>query len=209
MILASYPEPGKVKTALGKQIGKEQAAALYKAMLLDCVQNCQSKEHELALCFEPKSKQKEFLKLVKIKKSYPQAGGPLGDKLQDCFEHFFKEFANILVIRADFPSISASMLRKAYASLRSKDVVLGKAEDGSFYLVGLKEPHALFDDIEWQSNALLTQLIKNADRNHLSYALMPAILGINSQKELQQFRRKVMKDECPLTYSVLQKIKIK
>jgi uncharacterized protein len=61
-----------------------------------------------------------------------------------------------MVIGTDVPDITASILSKAEALLDRNDVVFGPAQDGGFYLLGVKRQlPRLFDSITWSTDSVL------------------------------------------------------
>jgi glycosyltransferase A (GT-A) superfamily protein (DUF2064 family) len=61
---------------------------------------------------------------------------------------------------------------KAFAYLNLHDVVIGPAEDGGYYLLGMKELyHELFEDIKWSSNIVLEATTDKCAALQLNYNL--------------------------------------
>ena len=61
------------------------------------------------------------------------------------------------VLNSDSPTLPTSLLVEAAVSLleRPDRVVLGPAEDGGYYLLGMSAPHAhLFEDIAWSTDTV-------------------------------------------------------
>ena len=73
--------------------------------------------------------------------------------------------AKVLLIDADSPTLPTALLSRAATAL-AKDgdrVVLGPAEDGGYYLIGLKAPHAqLFADVAWSTSKVAEQTRERA-----------------------------------------------
>src|SRR5262249_5761512 len=75
------------------------------------------------------------------------------------------------------PTLPRDCLVSAITALaRAGDrVVLGPAEDGGYYLIGLKRAHRrLFDSIEWSTAKVLSQTIDRASEIGLEVELLPA-----------------------------------
>jgi hypothetical protein len=61
------------------------------------------------------------------------------------------------VLNSDSPTLPTALLVEAAASLLEQPdrVVLGPAEDGGYYLLGMSAPHAhLFEDIAWSTDTV-------------------------------------------------------
>lgn len=66
-------------------------------------------------------------------------------------------FGAACVLNSDSPTLPTALLRQAAAWLTAPGdrAVLGPAEDGGYYLLGLKAPHAaMFTDIVWSTDAV-------------------------------------------------------
>ena len=69
------------------------------------------------------------------------------------------------VLNADSPNLPTHLLVQAARLLRGNDdrVVLGPAEDGGYYLLGMRRAHAaLFADIAWSSEHVAAQTRERA-----------------------------------------------
>jgi rSAM/selenodomain-associated transferase 1 len=66
----------------------------------------------------------------------------------------------LALLNSDGPTLPTSLLRQAAEALMapSERVVLGPADDGGYYLIGMKRAHAhLFADITWSTDAVAEQ----------------------------------------------------
>ena len=63
-------------------------------------------------------------------------------------------FGAACVLSSDSPTLPTALLERAARALLApgERVVLGPADDGGYYLLGMKQPHAhLFADIAWST----------------------------------------------------------
>src|SRR5690348_5463372 len=66
-------------------------------------------------------------------------------------------------------------------------MVLGVAEDGGYYLIGLKSPHAaLFQDIAWSTERVSAQTLERARRMGLDVVELPHWLDVDDADDLMQ-----------------------
>ncbi|MDZ4365966.1 MAG: DUF2064 domain-containing protein, partial [Afipia sp.] len=80
----------------------------------------------------------------------PQCRGDLGERMRDQFRQAGQGCA--VLIGSDIPRVSAHLVAKAFAALHSHDAVFGPAEDGGFWLVGLRagyRPTQAFKGVRW------------------------------------------------------------
>ncbi|MBL7056126.1 TIGR04282 family arsenosugar biosynthesis glycosyltransferase [Candidatus Woesearchaeota archaeon] len=184
VVFAKYPEEGKVKTRLGKEIGMEKAANIYKKLLENTIKNTSSKDYDVALCFSPKNKEKEFEELLNIKIMNPQSKGNLGARMKDCFEHFLKDYQKVIIIGSDLPDMNQEIIKESFEILETKDVALGPSTDGGYYLIGMKHLNELFSNIEWSTNTVLKETINKIKKNNLTFTLLKELKDIDKKKDL-------------------------
>jgi hypothetical protein len=94
----------------------------------------------------------------------------------------------VILINGDSPTLPPLVIASAMAALRRPGdrVVLGPAEDGGYYLIGLKTAHAaLFRDIAWSTPAVLTQTVERAQSIDLDVALLPVWYDVDDEATLR------------------------
>jgi rSAM/selenodomain-associated transferase 1 len=103
-----------------------------------------------------------------------QGGGGLGLRLQrQCARGFAQGHRAIVLVGSDLPQLAAVDLQQAFAALQQVPLVLGPADDGGYWLIGLRAPAApLFAGIDWGGPQVLAQTLAQAERLNLSYSLL-------------------------------------
>lgn len=207
VIFAKYPETGKVKTRLGKSIGYENSMLVYKTMLKDTILKFSIRiNYDMALCYTPKDK-KNYFKFMEGT-IYPQNNGNLGYRMMDCFRHFLKKYVNVIIIGSDAPMINPKIVKNSFKLLKGKDIVLGKSDDGGYYLVGMKKVHDIFLGINWGTENVLKATIKKIKKMDLSYKLLPELADVDTVEDLRKIRKQIKKNNSPNTFEILKRIKI-
>ena len=120
----------------------------------------------------------------------PQGEGDLGQRLaraaQDAFE---SDAASVVIIGADCPRLDESTLQKAFDALREHEVVFGPAQDGGYYLVGLRQPMpALFQGIPWSTSRVLAESLSVARANGCEPALLTTLPDVDVPADLADWR---------------------
>ena len=69
-----------------------------------------------------------------------------------------------VLLGTDIPGLTVEILKDAFDALLEKDVVLGPSTDGGYWLIGMKRPIDLFQNIEWGSSRVLEQTLAQAKR---------------------------------------------
>jgi rSAM/selenodomain-associated transferase 1 len=136
LILAKAPRPGRVKTRLQTRFSPEQAAALARAALLDtldAVQEYQVARRVLVLEGEPGPWAPLGFEVM------PQSDGDLSERIAAAFESVLPAYGPALLVGMDTPQLTPSLLEVDWTDV---DAVLGLCEDGGYWAIGLREPHA-------------------------------------------------------------------
>lgn len=159
-VFAKAPVPGEVKTRLIPVLGCEGAAELY----------CRLVQHTLATVamarvgsielWTTAPRNEVFLhacgRLLGIP-LLPQPDGDLGARMSAAATHGLARARAVLLVGSDVPTLCCDDLRAARDALANgSDAVLGPAEDGGYWLLGLSR-HAteLFQDLPWSTPAVL------------------------------------------------------
>ena len=126
-------------------------------------------------------------------RKFQQINGDLGDKMADAFSKALVEYDHVIIIGTDCPYIDADLLRSAIQSLESNDIVIGPAEDGGYYLLGMKELHTrLFDQMQWSTSTVCSETLQRAKKLKLTVHKMVTLSDIDyasDWKKYQQFRQ--------------------
>jgi hypothetical protein len=89
----------------------------------------------------------------------------------------------VVLIGSDIPHISRRHIGQAFAALGRHDAVFGPANDGGFWLVGLRHParhRYLFDNVRWSSQHALADTLANVK----DYALLEELVDVDSGADL-------------------------
>ncbi len=202
---AKYPEQGKVKSKLSREIGERFAAELYEAFLLDLYTNHSEQDYELFVAIHNAEDEDKFKQLIPSTNFYTQKGHNLGERLLNAFKDFSISYEKIVIIASDVPTISSETINNAFNVLKEKDVVLGPTIKGGYYLVGLRKPKEIFSTIKWSHEEVLQKTIELIEKNNLSYALLEKRADVNEFKDLKTYSKENL-SECPNTLNKLSEL---
>lgn len=185
LIFAKNPEAGKVKTRLAATMGNEAALAIYHQLLLrtasatECLPVDKFVFYSNHIGQEDAWKSKHYFKEV-------QQGSDLGERMTNAFASIFRKgYDQAVIIGTDCPDLSAGIIMDAFAYLQVHDVVIGPAEDGGYYLLGMKELHqGLFEDVRWSTGTVLHDTISKCAALQLNYHLLAVLRDIDEEKDL-------------------------
>ncbi len=139
--MAKVPKAGKVKTRLQPFLTPGQSADISIAFLQDAENKAKTIEKNLIVAVSPFEKRN---KLNEILQHQPvlieQTGNNLGEKMLNAFKFAIENGSDAIVMfGTDSPTFPADFIEQAFEFLELEtDVVLGKTEDGGFYLIGLR-----------------------------------------------------------------------
>ena len=118
-----------------------------------------------------------------------QGPGDLGDKMNRAFlDAFHNDFQQVMIIGADCPALTASILEDGFARLDENDLVLGPAMDGGYYLIGLcRHCRELFLNKPWGDSSLLSTTINLARKLDLKFHLLEELADVDRPEDLANF----------------------
>jgi len=215
VIFAKEPQKGCVKTRLAKDIGEDNALELYKALLKDTLAVVrQVKADKKVMAFESQLEDPQYLKsIAQDFMFYKQAGADLGEKMHNAFEHCKKQgVLKIVIVGSDCPTLTSSFIEEAFTKLDKDDVAIGPAQDGGYYLIGLKEPCLeLMNSVEWSSSTVLEDTLKNAEVKGLKVGLLEIGQDMDVLEDLKNLKETGFignKGIAPFTEKIVNSIKI-
>lgn len=175
---------GQVKTRLAAAVGNDKALNIYQQLLQHTNNICKN-IHANKIVFYSDFIEEDIWKTKEFKKKIQQ-GNDLGERMKNAFIKAFESgFEKVIIVGTDCPQINESILENAFAKLDSFDVVLGPANDGGYYLLGMKKLQPfLFENIKWSTGSVLKETISRCEKNDLSYFLLPELIDIDEEKDL-------------------------
>ena len=174
-LFAKYWEPGRVKTRLAESIGEQAASHLHREFLASSLATFQSFPAERILAYWPPDRRPEFAQLAgPTWDLLPQRAGHLGSRIQAYFAAAAESGQErTILIGADSPTLSTTMVQDAFDQLKQHEVVIGPARDGGYYLIGCRGiVPDIFEEIEWGSGRVFEQTIRQLKSTGLSYAVL-------------------------------------
>jgi len=192
-VMAKTPQAGAVKTRLVPPLDVEEAALLNTCFLqdvTDCIATLLSESIHGYVAYTPVGHESAFDGLLPTRfRLFPQRGEDLGERLLHVTEDFLAAgYEAVCLINSDSPTLPSALLRQAVGALKlaGDRLVLGKAIDGGYYLIGLKRAHRrLFEGITWSSSAVFRQTLERAAEIGLDVQLLPAWYDVDDLESLR------------------------
>lgn len=192
IVFTRYPEIGKTKTRLIPAIGAEKAADIQRQMTeytLKIVAQAQMDINFDVNVFFNGGNLDLMEKWLGDEYSYQrQTDGDLGKKMYFAFEDCFNSGSQqVVIIGIDCPSLSSQILYQAFTALESNQMVIGGADDGGYYLLGLTQlPKSLFEDINWGTETVFTQTMTIAQKLNYKIYQLPVLKDIDRPEDLDK-----------------------
>ena len=211
VVFARAPILGAVKTRLVPPLSNEQALALHRALVEDTLERLtrvggNALERWLYLS-EPLASQ-DALEIPSDWTMALQSGDDLGGRMENAFrDALHEEPGKMILLGSDSPTVPLEYVGQAFKEMVDREVVLGPAEDGGYYLIGCSTlVPELFQSIDWGTDRVLSQskdALANANRE---FALLPAWYDVDSEKDLARLRTELKANVLPHLASTLAEI---
>ena len=183
------PVEGLVKTRLALETGSKVALAIYNELLSIVFKNAIPIDTDKAIYFSDNID--ETIDPGFYFKSHVQKGADLGERMSNAFmESFNKGYDKVVLIGSDCFELTPEVICEAFDKLQKTDCVIGPANDGGYYLIGLsKEISELFSGIIWGSSGVLNQTIHILDNKMISYSLLSALNDVDTIEDVLKYSK--------------------
>jgi uncharacterized protein len=178
-VMAKAPRPGAVKTRLVPPLTPDAAAALSASFLRDITENIVLAAQEAPIhgyiAYAPAGHERAFDGMLAPGTGLVLADGTaiaetdvrgFGCALLHAAQALFeREHESVCLLNSDSPTLPTALLARAAQILAEPGdrVVLGPAEDGGYYVIGMKAPHVhLFQNVDWSTDRVATQTRERA-----------------------------------------------
>ena len=192
---AKWPQLGKVKTRLAKDLGDQTALETHIELTLNVLNNLTSAcLATVELWFDQLLEDSEGQSLIDVctRKSISistQQGNDLGERMYHALFNQLNSFDKVIIVGSDCPTVDQAYLADAIKSLDSNDLVLGPAEDGGYVLLGAsKVKPALLNNIAWGCGEVLKSTMSNAEGLGLSCALLDTTWDVDEYEDYLRWR---------------------
>ncbi len=213
-IFLKAPRPGRVKTRVAAQLGDQAACDLYTALLHDSVTVAlQSRAEHLILAFDgppvegylPRAVADTSIDRIS---TLAQVEGDLGQRLAAAAASAQSQRRMPLVfLGSDSPDLPVEYIDQALQATQEHDLVLGPADDGGVWCIGLRlAVPELFEGITWSSEHTGAQLRNRAGALGLNVGNVPAWYDVDETEDLNSLveRLHAHPERAPHTQTWLQ-----
>ncbi|MEM8696874.1 MAG: TIGR04282 family arsenosugar biosynthesis glycosyltransferase [Pseudomonadota bacterium] len=183
ILFTRYPVPGKAKTRLIPAIGPQGAAAVHRQLAERTVSAMRESALPLEIRFTG-APQSDFEVWLGDDLTYvEQDDGDLGRRLSGALYD-----PPFILVGADCPELSARHLIEAASLLRQEEVVIGPAEDGGYWLIGMAARHDwLFRDMDWGTDTVLPETLRRLTGRKIEPALLETLSDCDRPEDLERW----------------------
>jgi rSAM/selenodomain-associated transferase 1 len=176
---------GKVKTRLAATIGHEKALAVYDQLLKHTVFITKLLVIKKIVYYSSYIEKNDLWNPEYYLKKI-QAGNDLGERMNNAFADAFQAgYDKVIIIGTDCPGLNAELITDAFSLLDKHDIVIGPAEDGGYYLLGMKRLYSdLFKNIHWSTSIVFEETKKQCVALSLDFCLLPTLSDVDEEKDL-------------------------
>jgi rSAM/selenodomain-associated transferase 1 len=188
IVFLKNPVEGKVKTRIANTAGNIKALEIYRELLGILNDNLARVNCEVYLYFTETPMEISYWAnanyIYRVQK-----GNDLGARMSAAFEEVFRDGGSqkplkVLIVGSDCPLLSAEIIDEAFLKLDKSDIVLGPAEDGGYYLLGMKKMNTeLFEGVSWSTEKVLNETLDKAAGLGLSVAFTPSLFDIDTEED--------------------------
>lgn len=186
IITMRNPVKGKVKTRLAASVGEVQAFEIYLA-LLSHVREVSSRVAAKRYLYysDFANTNDDWPAHLFFKKR--QRGENLGERMANALEAVLKTHSQAVLIGTDIPQLSTAILEQAFERLSDHDFVIGPAEDGGYYLIGMKTFHpSVFQDITWGTSAVFKKTVERMEALGKSWFELPVLPDVDTEEDWEK-----------------------
>ncbi len=193
IVFTRFPLAGQAKTRLIPALGAEGAAELQRRMseyiFSQCCELTAIRPVRIEV-FCDGGTDNDIVRWLPDGMAYQrQHSGDLGQRIEHAFNYGFSaKMERIIVVGADCPFLTPAIMEEGFKCLRKTDIVLGPTHDGGFYLIGLtRHEISLWGNVEWGTQHVLRQTLKNAGKLALSHSLLTTLADIDRPADLVSY----------------------
>lgn len=170
IIFVKEPHPGRVKTRLGAGIGMVFAAWWFRHQSQRLIRRLGRDARwrtTLAVAPDCEGLASRVWPVWAVRQ--PQGSGDLGQRMLRALSS--APPGPVMIVGSDIPDISCCDIAEGFRKLGDHDAVFGPAEDGGYWLVGVrhKPPRDLFADVRWSTQHALSDTMVNLQGKRVAF----------------------------------------
>lgn len=186
VVFVKNPISGQVKTRIARTVGDTKAVEVYQHLLRYTQAVVQQFWGQCVVYYgdfvNPDDGWNGY-------KKYEQTGHDLGERMLNAFrEQFGAGAQKVVIIGSDCLAITPEHIDQAFEVLDTRDVVIGPATDGGYYLLGMTKLHPfLFNDMPWSQPELGLRTELSLGQHGLSFQRLDQLTDIDEWSDYEAY----------------------
>ena len=187
IIFTRNPELGKCKTRLAKGIGNQNALDIYKYLLQHTANISKKVNADIYVFYSENINSDDLWDNNHFIKKL-QSGNDLGERMQNAFKEVFDyNHEKVVIIGSDLLDLNENIVEDAFKKLDNHDISIGPAEDGGYYLLGMKQSHSeVFKIKNWGTDTVYSQTLSKL--NNKSVYVLKTLNDIDNVEDLKPYQ---------------------
>lgn len=187
-VFLKAPRLGQVKTRLAAGIGWMEATRFHRTQAQRLIRAlARDRRWRVSLWLTPRTALRRRDLQGSGLPRFDQGTGDLGRRMARPFRRL--PSGSVVLVGTDIPDLSAAVVATAFRALGNHGAVLGPAQDGGYWLIGLKGRLRLrppFSAVRWSTKHALadTRAALGGERA----ALLPALTDIDTPEDYRRWR---------------------
>ncbi len=198
IVFTRFPVPGETKTRLTPAFSPEEAAEIHRQMTFHTICTARNCQATLEVRYTGGTLNDMQTWLGDDLSYTKQEGDDLGQRMMRAFqENFAAGCQRAVIIGTDCPELTDKGITYALQSLKHNDLVVGPADDGGYYLIGLRRESAgkaipaLFTDIDWGTDRVLRKTLNKARQATLKVCQLTTLSDVDRPEDIDIWNRTI------------------
>ena len=186
ILFVKHPIPGQVKTRLAAGIGHDKALAVYRELLAHTLAESLKVAAETVVFYGNDIPEADLWSEAGLPR-VAQRGEGLGERMAHAFRWGFQRgYERLVLVGSDIAGLNAPDLDQAFRWLDEVPAVFGPANDGGYYLIGLRQMlPSLFENKAWSTESVLSDSLRDLRLAQFDFRLLPEVADIDLVEDLR------------------------
>ena len=183
VLFTRYPVPGRAKTRLIPALGPERAADLHRRLTERSVATLRQSGLPIEIRVTGARPADFHAWLGASLAIVDQGDGDLGERLTRAAAD-----PPLILLGADTPDLTTRHLEAAAEALRGNEAVIGVAEDGGYWLLGIARPMPfLFADMPWSTDEVAAITLERLAARGIAPIVLDTLADLDRPEDLARW----------------------
>lgn len=187
IIFIKNPQLGKAKTRIAQSVGDQKALEIYLQLLEHTRQVADQLQLDRHLFYSDFIDRQDEWDNNNYTK-HLQYQGDLGERMDKAFAQLLRDYSKVIIIGSDCYELRPYQIHQAISSLDNFDSVIGPVTDGGYYLLGMRKHYPfLFEGIEWSTESVTSQTIRQAISHSISIKSIDELRDVDYIEDWERY----------------------